>query len=100
MNTLKVKQLSIQEIVNSLKLKLSFELKAGECLTVNGPSGLGKSMLLKAIADILPHTGEISLDNITAQQFPAPEWRRKVMLVPAESQWWFETVAEHDVFFQ
>jgi ABC-type multidrug transport system ATPase subunit len=31
---------------------VSFELDAGECLVVRGPSGAGKTLLLRAIADL------------------------------------------------
>jgi len=95
MDTLKVEQLSIVDIVTNLHAKLSFCLNAGECLAISGASGLGKSMFLKAIADILPHQGEIYLDNTPCREIPAPQWRRQIMLVPAESQWWYETVSEH-----
>lgn len=35
------------------------------------------------------------LDGASAQSFTAPEWRRRVTLLPAESQWWFERVGDH-----
>lgn len=66
---------------------------------MTGPSGIGKSILLKALADILPHQGEIFLGEIESQMIPAPQWRRKVALLPAESQWWCDTVGEHFKIF-
>lgn len=62
---------------------------------LTGPSGIGKSVLLKALADMVPHQGDIFLDDIESQTIPAQQWRRKVALLPAESQWWCETVGEH-----
>lgn len=62
---------------------------------MTGPSGIGKSLLLKALADMLPHHGEVFLGDIESQMLPAPQWRRKVALLPAESQWWCDTVGEH-----
>jgi len=62
---------------------------------LTGPSGIGKSVLLKALADMLPHQGDIFLGDIECQSIAAQHWRRKVALLPAESQWWYETVGEH-----
>ena len=74
---------------------VSFSLAAGEVLTVQGESGVGKSQLLRALADLSPHDGEVRLDGAEQQGMPATDWRRQVALVPAESGWWAETVAEH-----
>jgi len=70
-------------------------VEAGECLCVSGPSGAGKTRLLRAIADLDLHTGDVYLDGVSAQRIPPPLWRRRVALLPADSRWWAETVAEH-----
>ncbi|WP_204742111.1 ATP-binding cassette domain-containing protein [Guyparkeria sp. SCN-R1] len=74
---------------------VSFALAAGEVLPVRGESGVGKSQMLRALADLSPHEGEISLEGVEQQSMPATDWRRQVALVPAESGWWADTVAEH-----
>lgn len=74
---------------------LDIELLPGQILGVSGPSGCGKSRLLRALADLDPHQGEVRLHDQAQSTFAAHDWRRQVMLVPAESQWWFDTVAEH-----
>ena len=75
--------------------RVSFALAAGEVLPVRGESGVGKSQMLRALADLSPHEGEISLAGVEQQSMPATDWRRQVALVPAESGWWADTVAEH-----
>lgn len=80
---------------NRLLRDVSLGVSPGTCVTLSGPSGSGKSLLLRSIADLDPHEGEVSLNGEASQQMPAPLWRRRVMLVPAESQWWYETVGEH-----
>lgn len=74
---------------------LSLSIAAGECVCVLGASGSGKSLLLRAIADLDPHGGDIFLDGRACSATPASEWRGAVMLVMAESQWWFDTVGDH-----
>jgi putative ABC transport system ATP-binding protein len=70
-------------------------LSHGECVVISGPSGSGKSLLLRLIADLDPGEGEVSLDGRNRQSVAAPEWRRRVGYVSAEPGWWGETVAEH-----
>jgi ABC-type iron transport system FetAB ATPase subunit len=68
---------------------------AAECVCVEGASGSGKTLLLRAIADLDPHRGEASCDDVACSAMPAPAWRRSVALVAAESQWWAELVGDH-----
>ena len=70
-------------------------LQPGETLALHGPSGAGKSLLLRAIADLDPNEGEALLDGKPRSRFKIPDWRRSVMLVPAESHWWADTVRPH-----
>jgi ABC-type iron transport system FetAB ATPase subunit len=72
-----------------------FDVAHGECLGITGPSGSGKTLLLRALADLDPHTGEVYLDGVAAGALPAPHWRRQVGLLPAESAWWADTVGAH-----
>ncbi len=64
-------------------------------MVVQGPSGAGKSLLLRALADLDPTRGDVWLAGVARSTFAAPEWRRQVGLLPAESHWWAETVREH-----
>lgn len=73
----------------------SLEVESGACVGLSGPSGSGKSLFLRAIADMEPHTGQVYLDGVEQGRIPAPQWRHQVGLLPAESLWWFDTVGEH-----
>ena len=74
---------------------LSLDVVAGECVTISGPSGCGKSQLLRAIADMDPHTGEVFLDGVASDASAPEDWRTRVGLLPPESAWWLPRVADH-----
>ena len=74
---------------------VNLELADGECIALGGPSGSGKSMLMRAIVDLDPNSGEVSLDGVRREAIPAPLWRRRIVYVPAESGWWADRVADH-----
>ena len=95
MSDLTIKNLNLSSISPNFSQVFNFSIPAGNCMGLTGPSGIGKSVLLKALADMLPHQGDIFLGDIESQSIEAQQWRRKVALLPAESQWWCETVGEH-----
>jgi len=70
-------------------------IEDGQCQGVFGESGCGKSLMLRAIADLDRHQGRVLLDDKPASEIPAPQWRRQVCLLPADSEWWFDFVGEH-----
>ncbi len=74
---------------------VDLDIDAGELVFLSGPSGSGKSLLLRAIADLDPHEGEVWLGAEARSGMAPPLWRRRVGLLPAESFWWGETVGEH-----
>lgn len=73
----------------------SLSVTQGQCLGLTGDSGVGKTQMLRAIADILPHKGEMYLNGIECHEMSACAWRKKVSLVPAESRWWYDRVGDH-----
>ena len=74
---------------------VSLRVAPGEIVCISGDSGSGKTRLLRAIADLEPHQGEVCLGDERRAALAAHCWRRWVMLVPAESSWWADTVAAH-----
>lgn len=90
---LKIENLQAQ----GMQKPISWQLNAGELWLLYGPSGTGKSQLLKAVADLIDWQGEVMLLDRPVNAMPAPVWRRKVMYFSAETAWWMETVAEHFV---
>ena len=72
-----------------------FDIAAGERVCLGGPSGSGKTRLLRALADLDPHSGDIYLHGRTHREYPPYQWRRRVAMLPAESAWWAPTVGDH-----
>lgn len=74
---------------------VSLTVPGGQVVCMSGPSGSGKSRLLRAVADLESHDGGISLADTRQQDIPAHQWRSRVVMVPADSQWWFDEVGGH-----
>jgi putative ABC transport system ATP-binding protein len=74
-----------------------FELNlgTGACAAITGPSGSGKSLFLRMIADLDPSEGKVWLNERERGSMPAPQWRRQATYVSAESGWWADRVIEH-----
>lgn len=73
----------------------SLQIAPGRIAGLQGASGAGKTLLLRAIADLDPNEGEVRLGDLICDQVPAQVWRRTVGLLPAESFWWYDSVGEH-----
>jgi len=87
--------LRLDGLSTMLLREVDLTLAAGERIFLSGASGSGKSLLLRAVADLDPHRGEVWLNDLPRSRLTPPEWRRRVGLLPAESHWWAETVGEH-----
>jgi putative ABC transport system ATP-binding protein len=74
---------------------LTLTVDEGDCLCISGASGSGKSLLLRAIADLDPHEGQVLLQGEPATVMPANVWRTRVGLLPPESSWWLPLVKNH-----
>lgn len=85
-----VKQLR-SEFAGPFELTLS----RGACAAITGPSGSGKSLFLRMVADLDPNEGKIWLNGRERASMPAPEWRKQAIYAAAESGWWADRVIEH-----
>jgi putative ABC transport system ATP-binding protein len=87
--------LEVRNLHTAILKPASFALSTGDCVAIRGPSGAGKTLLLRAIADLDSSQGLVTLDGRDRSTIAAPTWRRLVGYVPAEPGWWAETVGEH-----
>lgn len=87
--------LRLQQLAVGALSDVSLVIRPAQIVCLSGASGSGKSRLLRAIADLEPHQGQVWLHGLAHHSMPANRWRAQVMLVPAESQWWHDRVGEH-----
>jgi len=73
----------------------SLSVDAGSGISIQGESGSGKSLLLRAIADLDQHSGEIHLQDHEQNSTPPPEWRQLIGYLLPDSIFWNDTVADH-----
>ena len=74
---------------------INLQLKPGEIISISGESGVGKSLLLRAIADLIPHQGQCFFNEQEVNTIAPNQWRKQVAYLASESQWWFDSMAEH-----
>ena len=79
---------------------VTLSVESGTCVAIMGVSGSGKSLLLRAIADLDVCEGAVALDGVERNSMPGPEWRSRVGYLAAEPGWWAETVGEHFLNWQ
>lgn len=87
--------LQISNLRTPVLASASFTIAAGECVVLRGASGAGKTLLLRAIADLDPNEGRVRLGTIDRDSVPGPEWRRLAGYLPAEPGWWEDRIGRH-----
>ena len=73
----------------------SFSIMEHEVCGLSGKSGIGKTQLLRSIVETINYNGSISFKGNSPEKYTPSQWRRLIALIPAEAQWWRESVAEH-----
>lgn len=91
MPSLTIKDIVLQQGSGPYQLNIA----SAESVALSGASGSGKSLLLRAIADLDPHQGECFIDQQACSDMPAPQWRQNVGLLLAKGAWWADTVGPH-----
>src|SRR5216684_5144346 len=87
--------LLVKDLRSAFAGPFELNLGTGACAAITGPSGSGKSLFLRMIADLDPNEGKVWLNGRERASIPAPQWRRQATYVSAESGWWADRVIEH-----
>jgi len=87
--------LRVAGLRSALAGPFDLDLEGGAILAVSGPSGAGKTLFLRLLADLDPGEGMVVLNGENRQDMPAPLWRRRAPYVAAESGWWAPGVDDH-----
>ena len=87
--------LQINKLSRLLVGPVTLAVDEGDCLCISGPSGSGKSLLLRAIADLDPHEGQVYFQGEAATNIPPPAWRTRIGLLPPDSSWWLPQAGDH-----
>jgi ABC-type iron transport system FetAB ATPase subunit len=87
--------LFVRHLQSALAGPFDFAVPAGGCAVISGPSGSGKSLFLRMIADLDPNEGEVRLNGTERRSLDGPAWRHTVPYVPSEAGWWLDDVAGH-----
>lgn len=92
---LAVEDLSVDLGARTLFRGLSFTLEEGRVLVVRGPSGVGKTTLLRALAGLVPDVaGTVRWRGETCAELGAPAWRSRVSWVSQRPPTGSDTPAE------
>lgn len=98
MNALTLNEI-IMLFIERLEVKATtargLSIEAGECISLSGASGMGKSLFMKGVADLVINRGSLHLDGEARSDMYIPDWRKRVTYVGAKPAWWCDLVSEH-----
>ncbi|MEK7891108.1 peptidase domain-containing ABC transporter [Burkholderia contaminans] len=100
--TLEIRKLSYSYSKNGPKIIENFDLRveAGEAVAIVGPSGQGKTTLLKLLAGLLiPHSGDIVVGGMPIRQMGLANYRSLIGVVMQEDRLFSGSIAENISFF-
>ncbi|MDO4187361.1 MAG: ABC transporter ATP-binding protein [Lachnospiraceae bacterium] len=85
MSLIRVLNISVGYSKENILENISFEIKEGELLGVIGENGCGKSTLAKAICNVLPHSGEVYIDEEKNEDLKFSQIAQNISYVPQHS---------------
>jgi ATP-binding cassette, subfamily C, bacterial LapB len=75
---------------------VQLEIKPGEMVAITGPSGVGKTTLLRMLAGLYPPTfGSVMVDDMDLRQIDQAEWRSQIAFLPDTANFFYGTLAQN-----
>ena len=101
-NTIEVKNLDFSYQTNSEILHhINFEVKKGESIGIVGPTGAGKTTLIKLLSRLYePDSGEILIDGIPLSSLNLKDWRSHISIVNQDAYLFHGSIKENIAYSQ
>jgi ATP-binding cassette subfamily C protein LapB len=75
---------------------VQLEIRPGEMIAITGPSGVGKTTLLRLIAGLYPPAlGSVLVDDMDLRQIDPTEWRSQIAFLPETANFFYGTLAQN-----
>ena len=88
----------VEKVKGEIIKDVSFTIPAGKTIAIVGPTGAGKTTLIKLIArfyDIKDGNGEILIDGINIKNISKEDLRKSIGMVPQDSYLFTNTILEN-----